>query len=72
MDEPARAVCYEIRVRGKLGEMLLGAFPGLRAQTHRAETVLTGALPDQAALHGVLAQVEALGLELLELRRTRC
>ena len=72
MDEPARAVCYEIRVRGKLGEMLLGAFPGLRAQTHGAETVLTGALPDQAALHGVLAQVEALGLELLELRRTRC
>jgi hypothetical protein len=72
MDEPARAVCYEIRVRGKLGEMLLGAFPGLRAQTHGAETVLTGALPDQAALHGVLAQVEALGLELLELRRTHC
>jgi hypothetical protein len=34
--------------------------------------VLTGALPDQAALHGVLAQVEALGLELLELRRTHC
>jgi len=72
MDEPARAVCYEIRVCGKLGEMLLGAFPGLRAQTHGAETVLTGALPDQAALHGVLAQVEALGLELLELRRTHC
>jgi hypothetical protein len=72
MDEPARAVCYEIRVGGKLGEMLLGAFPGMRAQTHGAETVLTGALPDQAALHGVLAQVEALGLELLELRRTHC
>jgi len=72
MGEPARAVCYEIRISGKLGEMLLGAFPGLRAQTHGAETVLTGALPDQAALHGVLAQVEALGLELLELRRTHC
>jgi len=72
MNEPARAVCYEIRVREKLGEMLLGAFPGLRAQTHGAETVLTGALPNQAALHGVLAQVEALGLELLELRRTHC
>jgi hypothetical protein len=34
--------------------------------------VLTGPLPDQAALHGVLAQIEALGLELLELRRTLC
>ena len=31
--------------------------------------MLTGALPDQAALYGVLAEVEALGLELIELRR---
>jgi hypothetical protein len=70
MDEPARMARYEIRVRGQLGETLLGAFPNLHAQAHRAETVLTGELPDQAALHGVLAQIEALGLELLELRRT--
>jgi hypothetical protein len=34
--------------------------------------VLTGLLPDRAALYGVLAEIEALGLELLELRRTRC
>ena len=71
MDEPARAICCEIRVRGRLGELLLGAFPGLHAQADGADTVLTGALPDQAALHGVLAEIEALGLELLELRRTR-
>ena len=32
-------------------------------------TVLTGTLPDQAALYGALAQIEALGLELLEVRR---
>lgn len=32
--------------------------------------MLTGALEDQAAVYGVLAQVEALGLDLLELRRT--
>jgi hypothetical protein len=72
MDEPLRLVCYEIRVRGLLGGTLLGAFPGLRARADGTETVLTGPLPDQAALHGVLAQIEALGLELLELRRTRC
>ena len=69
MDEPARSISYEIRVRGQLGEMLLGAFPDLCAQAHGAETVLTGVLPDQAALHGVLAKIQALGLELLELRR---
>jgi hypothetical protein len=31
--------------------------------------VLTGPLPDRAALYGVLVQIEALGLELLEVRR---
>ena len=60
---------YEIFVRGHLGETMRCAFPDLRAQVRGPDTVLTGALPDQAALHGVLAEIEALGLELLELRR---
>jgi len=70
MDELTRPVCYEIRVRGRLGGMLLDAFPGLRAQADGTETVLAGPLADQAALYGVLTQIEALGLELLEVRRT--
>jgi monoterpene epsilon-lactone hydrolase len=72
MDEPATSACYEIRVRGLLGETLLCAFPGLRARAHGKETVLTGTLPDQSALFGVLSHIEALSLELLEVRRTRC
>jgi hypothetical protein len=36
-----------------------------------SETVLTGLLEDRSALFGVLAQIEALGLELLELRQIR-
>jgi hypothetical protein len=72
MNEPATSVCYEIRLRGLLGETLLGAFPGLRGRAHGTETVLTGALPDQAALFGVLSNIEALGLELLEVHRVRC
>jgi hypothetical protein len=60
---------YEIRVRGLLGETVLCAFPTLHADARGTETVLVGAIPDQAALHGVLAQIEALGLELLEVRR---
>jgi hypothetical protein len=60
---------YEIRVRGHLGPTLLHAFDGLQAETRGGDTILTGALPDQAALHGVLTRVEALGIELLELRR---
>ena len=69
MDETTQPVCYEIRVRGLLGGMLLSAFPDLRAQAHGTETVLTGPLADQAALYGLLAQFEALGLELLAVRR---
>jgi hypothetical protein len=60
---------YEIRVRGHLGATMRRAFPGLHAQTQGRDTLLTGAVPDQAALHGLLAQVETLGLELLEVRR---
>ena len=60
---------YEIRVRGRLGRTMLAAFPALRAQPDGQDTVLTGTVADQAALYGVLAQIEALGLELLEVRR---
>jgi hypothetical protein len=60
---------YEIWVRGHLGETMRSAFPALRAQARGGDTVLTGELRDQAALHGVLAEIEALGLELLEVRR---
>jgi hypothetical protein len=56
---------YEIRVRGQLSGALLSAFPGLGVEAHGSETVLAGALPDQAALFGVLDYIEALGLELL-------
>ena len=62
-------VIYEIRVRGHLGQTVLRGFAELQAETHGDDTVLEGPLPDQAALHGVLAQIEALGLELLEVRR---
>ena len=60
---------YQIRVRGGLGRTIKAAFPDLDARAAGPDTVLAGALPDQAALYGVLARIEALGLELLEVRR---
>ena len=60
---------YELRVRGHLGAKMLRAFPALAARTQGGDTLLTGCLPDQAAVYGVIARLEALGLELLELRR---
>jgi hypothetical protein len=60
---------YQIRVRGRLGRTMRAAFPDLHPAAQGEDTLLAGALPDQAALYGVLARIEALGLELLEVRR---
>jgi hypothetical protein len=60
---------YEICVGGRLGELIRTAFPDLRAWLRDGDTVLSGTFADQAALYGVLAQLEALGLELIEVRR---
>ena len=59
---------YHIRVRGHLGPAMRRAFPALQAETQARDTVLRG-VTDQAALYGLLARVEELGLELLEVRR---
>ena len=65
--DPASAR-YLIRINGHLGATFLSAFPAMTWQRKGAETVLTGVL-DRAALYGVLAEVEALGLDLLEVRQ---
>ena len=60
---------YEIRIRGRLGATGLSAFPTMVSELKCDETVLTGFLEDRSAVFGVLAQIEALGLDLLELRQ---
>ena len=65
--DPAPAL-YAIRINGHLGATVLSAFPALIPRRHGTHTVLTGML-DRSALYGVLAEAEALGLDLLEVRR---
>jgi hypothetical protein len=60
---------YRIRIGGRLGATALSAFPSMTPELKGCDTVLTGLLEDRSALFGVLAQIEALGLELLELRQ---
>ena len=60
---------YEIRVRGPIGPTIMQAFPTLAASRSGHDTLLTGSLPDQSALYGVIHQLEALGLQLLGIRR---
>jgi len=70
---------YQIRVEGQIGPRWLSWFDGLciaTAEEHAgrgtggpAITTLTGVLPDQAALAGLLQKLYTLGLPLLEVRR---
>ncbi len=62
---------YEIRVKGVLGSGWSVWFDGLQVSSDdRGHTTIAGPIVDQAALHGLLAKVRDLGLELLEVRRT--
>lgn len=60
---------YEIRIRGRLTETFLQAFEGMSTSVKSVETVLHGTLPDQRALHELLDRIQALGLELVDVRR---
>jgi hypothetical protein len=62
---------YEIRVQGRLDDRWSSWLDGLDLSCRDdGTTVLSGPLPDQAALHGVLRKVGDLGLSLLSVIRT--
>jgi hypothetical protein len=71
---------YQVRVEGKIGQRWLAWFDGLTISTKEehaggaggrpAITTLTGFLPDEAALAGLLQKLYTLGLPLLEVRRS--
>jgi hypothetical protein len=64
-------VRYEIRVKGVLDRGWSAWFDGLEITSdERGQTTLAGPVADQAALHGLLAKIRDLGLELLEVRRS--
>ena len=61
---------YEIRVAGRLPPEALLDYGWLNS-LQEVQTVLHGPLPDQAALHGLLARLETYGAQVLEVRRLR-
>jgi hypothetical protein len=71
--ESRKKEIYHIRVKGELDQKWADWFGGF-AMTSRdnGETLLSGAVVDQAALHGVLDRIHSLGLPLLLVAQTGC
>jgi hypothetical protein len=68
-DQP---VVYQIRIKGHLGRRWTDWFEGLTiTQENNGETILTGLVADQAALHGVLRKVRDLGTPLISVTRVK-
>jgi hypothetical protein len=59
---------YRIVVRSELSDRYAAAFEGMKIQTKDGETILTGEVIDQPHLHGILARINGLGLELLSVQ----
>ncbi len=62
------APIYEIRVAGLVPPEDLSDLDDVLVAQQELRTVLTGTFEDQAALHGFLDRIRALGLDLLEVR----
>ncbi len=60
---------YEIRVEGVLDQRWTTWFEGLEIASDHSQTVISGPVPDQAALHGLLNRVCDLGLVIVSVRR---
>ena len=60
---------YEIRVEGALDPRWAAWFGGLHVENDGTQTVITGLLTDQPALHGLLASIRDLGLCLISVHR---
>ena len=68
--EPRELMVYQIRVTGHLGRDWNDWFEGLSITLQdNGETLLSGPVTDQAALHGLLRKVRDLGLPLLSVIR---
>ena len=68
--DPRRPLVYHIRIKGHLGRQWMDWFGGLTITPEaNGDTLLTGPVVDQAALHGLLRKVRDLGLPLLSVMR---
>ena len=68
--DTSRPMVYQIRIKGHLGREWTDWFGGLTITLEdNGDTLLTGPVVDQAALHGLLRKVRDLGMPLLSVTR---
>ena len=68
--EARQPIIYQIRIKGQLGSQWTAWFDDLAITLEEdGNTLLTGAVVDQAALHGLLKKVRDLGMSLLSVNR---
>jgi hypothetical protein len=69
-NDASQPMVYQIRIKGHLGHQRTAWFGGLTiALEENGDTLLTGPVVDQAALHGLLKRVRDLGLPLISVNR---
>jgi len=70
--DPSQPVVYQIRIKGQLDSQWTDWFEGLTITLEEdGDTVLTGPVVDQAALHGLLKKVRDLGLPLVSINQVQ-
>ena len=71
-NETAQPMIYQIKIEGHLGREWADWFEGLAITAlDNGETLLTGTVVDQAALHGLLRKVRDVGIPLLSVVRSK-
>src|SRR5439155_22910609 len=70
--DPGQPLVYQIRIKGHLGRDWTDWFEGLSITLEdNGETLLTGPVIDQAALHGLLKKVRDVGMPLVSVMRVK-
>ena len=70
--DPGQSMVYQIRIEGHLGRQWTDWFGGLIITLEdNGDTLLTGPVVDQAALHGLLKKVRDLGMLLISVNRVK-
>lgn len=70
--DPNQPAAYQIRIKGHLGRQWTDWFEGLTITLEdNGDTLLTGPVPDQAALHGLLKKVRDLGTPLISVNQVK-